>query len=704
MWLNYGRGQRPEDLLGTEDGFKPAAFVSSRQKQREAQGDDGVGDAGRRPDWPQKAEDYMDEDDRAGLLGGELHFRSEFDTMGSEARSKARRRAEEEARDSAIPGPAPSELIVPGSDPIGRRLLHSMGWREGQGLGSRRRARAEIAEAAPESALKLFSKGAVTFAPEAGDEIAVPEPKKDVYGIGFDPFRHAPEFAEARRRKEEAGRAAEVGWSVYKVDDATKAESGSKDRPLIQRTTAGFAMEDEEDDVFTSGGREEYHTVLGLEAEEQDTGKSKAVDWASEDTQEDVEVLARRHARCPSDGRLPPPGFVVASKPSLLVQQWVAPQPPPDFRARHRFDEEEEREVVSMRKSIWEQGRGSQVVTSIAHRGAILGEKPPAPPPPPPPQQQALFDGLRSAMASRFTPSRSTLSAAGAETSEYLPSAPVRAPGLSMAPKKEAGSENPWVSPPPPPPPALPMKAASATSKPQRSSFDWRPAPLLCKRLNVPVPLVSKEGPQWSAQVRQSSAPSPNVAGDPLLALAGAILPRRADQPPQQQQNIGGERESALDGMEPLDVEVAQKPSFDLFKSIFDTESDGEKEEGPQEDRKEEAVKDDKEQAIATATSTTAAVSRQRGPELPEWATRARAHARAFPPSPASSASSPSSSGSEQSAEGSPSRDKGPSSSNRRSSSKHKKHKRSKEKHSKRKKKDKKKKRSKKERKDHRKA
>lgn len=49
--------------------------------------------------------------------------------------------AEQVAHGSAIPGPAPVELTVPAARPIGKRLLATMGWREGQGIGPRVRSR-----------------------------------------------------------------------------------------------------------------------------------------------------------------------------------------------------------------------------------------------------------------------------------------------------------------------------------------------------------------------------------------------------------------------------------------------------------------------------------------------------------------------------------------------------------------------------------
>ena len=77
----------------------------------------------------------MDAED--GLLGKKVHQTMEYDTLGEQSSKLAERKAQDEAKDSAIPGPAPSELIVVSSAAVGRRLLQTMGWREGTGSGPR---------------------------------------------------------------------------------------------------------------------------------------------------------------------------------------------------------------------------------------------------------------------------------------------------------------------------------------------------------------------------------------------------------------------------------------------------------------------------------------------------------------------------------------------------------------------------------------
>ena len=67
----------------------------------------------------------MDEED--GVAGGGLKARAEFDYFGTQDAMKSRPR---EGAASII-GPVPHEFIEASiNDPVGRKLLRAMGWRE----------------------------------------------------------------------------------------------------------------------------------------------------------------------------------------------------------------------------------------------------------------------------------------------------------------------------------------------------------------------------------------------------------------------------------------------------------------------------------------------------------------------------------------------------------------------------------------------
>ena len=112
------------NTVGSAEGFKPAAFVSSRGNRAAVQ--------------QQSTRDFVDEED--GLVGGHLATKSEFDTFGegsTASSAAAAAAAMGRASGSAIPGPVPSDLIVPSAASMGKRLLRTMGWKEGQGVGAR---------------------------------------------------------------------------------------------------------------------------------------------------------------------------------------------------------------------------------------------------------------------------------------------------------------------------------------------------------------------------------------------------------------------------------------------------------------------------------------------------------------------------------------------------------------------------------------
>ncbi len=221
--------------VGTEEGWQPRTWQSSRGSR---------GSAAQRP------EDFMDEED--GLLGRELEAQLPYDTLGEQARRVVREEAGRQATGAAIPGieavdellgtfgerwacemtcvwvcVVPSHLTcllfrhptttraAPTGVAIGKKLLQLMGWKEGQGVGSRqtrKRRRQEgeegegmdDAEFLPEhlraQAVErgLVQQGRIAFARRDVESFTLPVPKDDLYGLGFDPDKHAPEFAALR--------------------------------------------------------------------------------------------------------------------------------------------------------------------------------------------------------------------------------------------------------------------------------------------------------------------------------------------------------------------------------------------------------------------------------------------------------------------------------------------------------------------------
>ena len=368
--------------------------------------------------------------------------RPEFDTLGSTAGDVARQHADREAAGGAIPGPAPSELIIPVGDSMGKKLLKTMGWREGQGVGSRvRRKRRrpvlaggdESEEDLPEQALaglgrkarELVEKGGLTFAPKNTDlKAQMVVPKTNFHGIGHEPFKDAPEFGASRGLRDATTVARGVystGALVVRAKDAGPASLTKvgllRERPAESaldrgsRGSHGFVLDDAEDDVYEEGFRKEaYDEALeadgGTTAAESSLVKT-AKAWASGEADGKAEptLTSRRYARCPSDGRLPPVGFIVASRPDGMQKHWPPPIPPADFQPVCNFDDN----VVNPLR-IPATG-GNSAGLDASRRAQLLGESRPVPPgdtssaPPVLPQQDSPGLAQGSSALSFLSPS-----------------------------------------------------------------------------------------------------------------------------------------------------------------------------------------------------------------------------------------------------------------------------------------------------------
>lgn len=334
------------------------------------------------------------------LLVPSPQAKPDFDTLGSTADEVARQHAEREAAGGAIPGPTPSELIMPVGDPMGKKLLRTMGWREGQGVGNRvrrKRKRPALAEedspdeeipeqaraALGKKARELLAKEGLTFAPKnMGVEAHSVVAKTNLHGIGHDPFKDAPEFNASRgargsiaatRRVYSTG---DIAQQPSDADVAGGANAGPWRGPLaaptLGRGSHGFVVDDAEDDVYETGfGKESYDEALDADGGtiESLTGTAKAWALGGEDDNEESMLASRRYARCPSDGRLPPSGFVVAQRPDGTQRHWSPPIPPAGFNPVFKFDGDA---VNPLRTPVARERNSAGLDAS--RRGLLLGE------------------------------------------------------------------------------------------------------------------------------------------------------------------------------------------------------------------------------------------------------------------------------------------------------------------------------------------
>ncbi|XP_068639091.1 G patch domain-containing protein TGH isoform X2 [Aristolochia californica] len=283
-------------------------------------------------------------------LGGQsVGTSSLFDTFGFTAAEVARKQAEKELhkRPSAIPGPVPDELITPASISIGMKLLLKMGWRHGHAIkgsqknqlyDARREARKAFLAFSSDKAKPDDDVDAVTSDYEStmegfiSDErtffsrstpIFVLNPKQDLHGLGFDPFKHAPEFRERKKFRMSGAEGSKIGRALSERGKLFASNSG--------KIAPGFgigALEEldiEDDDIYASGF--EFEEINVEEAEEPQR--------ISKDNR--TPLSNKKH------GSLS--GFKVATNSDYQFERYTPPDIPFDFDPYHKFPSPRETEI-----------------------------------------------------------------------------------------------------------------------------------------------------------------------------------------------------------------------------------------------------------------------------------------------------------------------------------------------------------------------
>ncbi|CAH8271943.1 unnamed protein product [Arabidopsis lyrata] len=312
------------NTVGSKEGWAPQSFTSSRKNR-----------AGARK---QSISDFLDEDEKADMEGKSLSASSQFDTFGFTAAEHSRKQAEKEQheRPSAIPGPVPDELVAPVSESIGVKLLLKMGWRRGHSIkdvrassDARREARKAFLafstdENTKETPDSLVSETEVetSLGPQFSEDIKLSEstpvyvlnPKQDLHGLGYDPFKHAPEFREKKRSRLSANK--EVGFR----------------KPLSMKESLFGPKSGKIAPGFGIGALEE------LDVEDEDV-------YAGYDFDQTYVIEDEQPARPSNDNRLRLtskehdvlPGFGAAKNSDYSMERFNPPNIPKDFVARHKF-------------------------------------------------------------------------------------------------------------------------------------------------------------------------------------------------------------------------------------------------------------------------------------------------------------------------------------------------------------------------------
>ncbi|XP_056857824.1 G patch domain-containing protein TGH-like, partial [Raphanus sativus] len=321
------------NTVGSKEGWAPQSFTSSRKNR-----------AGARQ---QSISDFLDEDEKAEFEGQSLSASSQFDTFGFTAAEHSRKQAEKEQheRPSAIPGPVHDELIAPAPESIGVKLLLKMGWRRGHSIkdvrassDARREARkAFLAFSADENtkessdSLVLETEAETSLGPQFSEDIKFSEttpvyvlnPKQDLHGLGYDPFKHAPEFRENKRSRLSASK-----------------ETGNR-KPLSMKESLFGPKSGKLAPGFGIGALEE----LDIEDEDVYTGYDFDQTYVIEDEQPARPSNDNNTLRLTSKEHNVLPGFGAASNSDYSVERFAPPKIPKDFVARHKFSGPREAET-----------------------------------------------------------------------------------------------------------------------------------------------------------------------------------------------------------------------------------------------------------------------------------------------------------------------------------------------------------------------
>ncbi|GMI47039.1 hypothetical protein TrCOL_g155 [Triparma columacea] len=318
------------NTVGSSEGWTPSTWSSS-----------SAGKEGRRE---QRVEDFQDEED--GVVGG-LGVRSEFKKevgLGSERRRDDNpSSALGDMRTQGGVGKGLVDQVF--ARRVGKALLRTIGWKE-------------------ERVMKLSpgSKG-----------LKVPPPKLDFYGLGYRPYGDAPEFEDARRKREEMRAFGErEGGDVYRMSDVGRGgdrRGGDRGKGVIPSSSTalalqssriqgvqGFALYDGSDGVYDAGGGE-YHTEL------QDVGSDDEGDFGGRGGGgikflDKIEEFAKGGGKAVKeeftmDGKRVLEGFRLLKVSegggegggdkgsSIFLKRWGGPRVPLDFNEGHAFKEDE---------------------------------------------------------------------------------------------------------------------------------------------------------------------------------------------------------------------------------------------------------------------------------------------------------------------------------------------------------------------------
>uniref|UniRef100_W8B376 G patch domain-containing protein 1 n=1 Tax=Ceratitis capitata TaxID=7213 RepID=W8B376_CERCA len=259
------------NTVGSQEGWTPTTFKSSRSEK-----------AAQR--LQQRPSDFMDDEDHGefGIAPQRLVTRAEYTSIEPE---QSRKRKLMATNSGPIPGkPLLEQLIMPLQGKIGERILKSMGWRPGQGIGPRQtRKEKKMARARnqretyvmqqygyqpnPKTAVNSDEGGdetessdeepeKITFAPDDYDPY-VCIAKKDRFGLGYrSNLSRDPILSNAHLATTNSGH-------INLFEPALEAMGKNNKKISFKGQAFGVgALEDEDEDIYAKDDMSRYDFSL----------------------------------------------------------------------------------------------------------------------------------------------------------------------------------------------------------------------------------------------------------------------------------------------------------------------------------------------------------------------------------------------------------------------------------------------------------
>lgn len=294
------------NTVGSKEGWSPATFVSSQAQRHQ--------DAVLTND-DKRMHQYMDDEDLADLKESQ-----KLETQGSFAGLGATGQASSESNGPML------DLFKPVEDTIGIKLLHKMGWRQGQGIGAKIK--------------KTTDNIDHSLAPKDTPMISFHR-KTDSYGLGY-----------LRGSRLEPDRGAAVDDDD---DDNTfaKPSAARKAKPAIRKSGAfgvGVLNDNgsDDEDPYELGPKITYNKIIGGSKKKKipaagtvQTAQNLAPGSGSNFTFRGPKAIGpsarvSNLRRC-HDGRLPIDGFILSTRPASKSKagDYAPPAVPPGWSSRH---------------------------------------------------------------------------------------------------------------------------------------------------------------------------------------------------------------------------------------------------------------------------------------------------------------------------------------------------------------------------------